>query len=225
MTSALVRSRLLAALEADLIGPFALGTPGTSPADAHASAEVLPMPPSRWYFTGFLAPQTQRAPEKDDLESHGGDFAAGSDSQAEDAGAQDPEPARPIRFPASMGLSVYLPCEPSSGPDSIEVELSYADYDPIEIAEDTEDKKKIGWKRVPHGPLRFAVPLDAKQLARGVPVPESVGLQIIGELRSTSMEGLGENARVLSLWVVNGRAAEEKEFDRAFVFQVRLALH
>src|SRR5687767_11173130 len=107
-----IRQRLLVALEADLIGPFALGVPGASAADAHASTEVLPMPPSRWYFTGFLAPQASRAPEKDDLESHGGDFAAGSESQAEDAGSPEPEPARPILFPASMGLSVYLPAAP-----------------------------------------------------------------------------------------------------------------
>src|SRR5262245_54999814 len=137
MNSVDVRARLLAALEADLIGPFSLGAPGVNRADADASAEILSMPPSRWYFTGFLAPEANRAPEKDDLESLGGDFAAGSESQAEDAGAEEPEPARPIRFPASMGLSVYLPPAPSSGPDSIDVELSYADYDPIEIAEDT----------------------------------------------------------------------------------------
>ena len=43
MSSADVRARLLSALEADFVGPFALGAPGTSRADAHASAEVLPM--------------------------------------------------------------------------------------------------------------------------------------------------------------------------------------
>jgi hypothetical protein len=143
MTPAEVRSHLLAALKADLVGPFALGTRGGSSGDAHASTEVLEMPPSRWYFTGFLAPQTRRAPEKDDLESHGGDFAAGAEPQADDADTADPEPARPIRFPASMGLSVYLPREPAGGPDSIDVELTYADYDPVPIAEDTEDKKKV----------------------------------------------------------------------------------
>ena len=86
-------------------------------------------------------------------------------------------------------------------------------------------RKKIGWKRVPHGPIRFPVVLDRKLLAAGVRVPESVGLRIVGELRLTSMEGLGDNARVLSLWVVNGRSAPERERDRSFVFQVRLALH
>src|SRR5215207_9766623 len=104
-----VRARLVAALEADLVGPFALGTPGTSYADAHAATEVLQMTPSRWYFTGFLTPDGQRAPDKEDLESHGGDLGAGSDTQSEDAGTTEPEAVRPIRFPASLGLSVYLP--------------------------------------------------------------------------------------------------------------------
>ena len=48
-----VRAALVAALEADLVGPF-------DPASGH---EVLPLPPSRWYLTGFLAPQFGRAPE------------------------------------------------------------------------------------------------------------------------------------------------------------------
>ena len=52
-----VRARLLAALEADLVGPFALGDPNVTAAEAHASSETLPIPPSRWYFTGFLAPR------------------------------------------------------------------------------------------------------------------------------------------------------------------------
>nr|WP_298724331.1 DISARM system helicase DrmA [uncultured Steroidobacter sp.] len=226
MKPADVRTNLLAALEADLIGPFALGQPRVTAEQVHASTEVLPMPPSRWYFTGFLAPQARRIPDKEDLESHGGELGAGSDSQAEDAGAAEPEPARPIRFPASMGLSVYLPPAPSSGEDVIDVELTYADYDPIDIAEDTEDKKRTGWKRVPRGPIRLSVPLDPKKLrSPGVVVPESVGLTIVGELRSTSMEGLGSDARVLSVWLVNDRQGEEQAPDELFVFQVRMKLH
>ncbi len=155
MKPADVRAHLLSALGADLIGPFQLGAPGTTFAEAHAQPEILPLPPSRWYFTGFLAPEHQRDPDKDDLDSHGGEFAAGSESQAEDAGTVEPEPARPIRFPASMGLSVYLP--PPNGAESIDVELSYADYEPIDIAEDTESHSSTGWERKPWGPKRFPV--------------------------------------------------------------------
>jgi hypothetical protein len=59
-----VRDRLLAGLSADLIGPFAVGTPGIDRAEAWRSDEVLTLPPSRWYLTGFLAPQGGRAPRR-----------------------------------------------------------------------------------------------------------------------------------------------------------------
>lgn len=42
-----VRDQLLSALERDLIGPL-------------QEDELLPLPPSRWYLTGFLAPQGDR---------------------------------------------------------------------------------------------------------------------------------------------------------------------
>jgi len=51
MTPEDVREHLMNALQADLVGPFLReGQPG-------AGEEVLPLPPSRWYLTGFLAPQ------------------------------------------------------------------------------------------------------------------------------------------------------------------------
>jgi hypothetical protein len=53
-----------------------------------------------------------------------------------------------------MGLSVYLPPASKAGADALEVEVSYADYDKVEVASDREDKKLNGWKRVPHGPVR-----------------------------------------------------------------------
>ena len=225
MTPLDVRARLLAALEADLVGPFALGVPGVDAAEAQRSDETLTLPPSRWYLTGFLAPTGARAPEADDLDSHGGELAAGSESQAEDAGGEEPEPKRKVQFPASLGLSVYLPPVSGRADDVLEVELSYANYDKVEVETDRDDKTRDGWKRVPHGPIRFPVPLDAAELGNGIPVPMSVGLKIVGELQETHMEGLPDRARVLSLFVVNDRAALEKERDLQYVFQVRLGLH
>ena len=218
-----VRSRLVAALEADLVGPFQAGIPGATPADVAASTETLTLPPSRWYLTGFLAPQGARAPEADDLDSNGGELAAGSESQAEDAGSEEPEAKRAVRFPASMGLSVYLPASRGAG-DSIEVEVTYADYAKVEVALDREDKKLNGWTRVPRGPIRFRVPLDEVVLKRGVVVPESSGLRIVGELQTTDIDALEAGARVLSLFLVNQREALEADRDLNYVFQVRLGL-
>ncbi len=212
-----IRQRLVEALEADLVGPF---VPDTHP---QGGQEVLPIAPSRWYLTGFLAPQGGRKPDEDDEDSVDGGLAAGSDVPAEDAGSEEPENKRPVRFPASMGLSVFLP--PGSG-DAIDVDVWYADYDKIELALEHTDKKRVGWKRVPHGPVRVRVPLDPKLLEHpdGVGVPGSRGLVLRGELRTTDMDGLDAGTRVLSLFLVNDRTPQERDRDVAFVFQVRMGL-
>ncbi|TKC96504.1 DISARM system helicase DrmA [Polyangium fumosum] len=217
MNETLVRKRLVEALEADLVGPFVPDT------HAQGGQEILPLAPSRWYLTGFLAPQGGRVPDAEDRDSTDDGLAAGSESSAEDAGQDEPEPKRPVRFPASMGLSVFLP--PGQG-DAVLVDVGYADYDKIEVAIDHTDKKKPGWKRVPHGPVRVAVPLDAALLQSkdGIPVPGSRGLVLRGELRTTEMEGLDPGTRMLSLFLVNERAGMERDRDTQFVFQVRMEL-
>jgi len=215
MTPTEVRSRLLEALEADLVGPF---VPDSHP---QGGQEVLPIAPSRYYLTGFLAPRGGSAPDVDDQDSVEDSLGAGSESQAEDAGNEEPEAKRPVRFPASMGMSVFLP--PGDG-DTIEASVYFADYDKIELALDHADKKVTGWKRVPHGPVKVTVPLDPKALEKGVSKPELMGLVLKGELRTTDMDGLEKGTRVLSLFVVNERTPEEVDRDRKFVFQVKLEL-
>jgi len=215
-----VRARLVEALEADLIGPFV--------PDSHAQGgqEVLEIAPSRWYLTGFLSPQGGRVPDADDRDSTDDSLAAGSESQAEDTGVEEPPPKRPVRFPASLGLSVFLP--PVAAPaavDSIDVDVWWADYDRIEVALDHKDKRVIGWKRVPFGPTRVLVPLDPKKLANGVPIALSRGLLLKGELRTTQMDGLRPGTRVLSLFLVNDRTVLERDRDLSFAFQVRIELH
>src|SRR5687767_14748013 len=101
MTST-IRSALLAALQADLIGPF--DPSGSTP-------EVLPLPPSRWYLTGFLAPLGDRETHDPTADDEGG---AGSSEDDDDADAQEPEPKQKKRYPASMGLSVLLPAKAGS---------------------------------------------------------------------------------------------------------------
>jgi hypothetical protein len=51
-------------------------------------------------LTGFLAPEDGHVPDAEDRDSTDGDLAAGSESSAEDAGSEEPEPKRPVRFPA-----------------------------------------------------------------------------------------------------------------------------
>ena len=217
MDSLEIRRRLVEALEADLIGPFV--------PDAEAQEqETLPIAPSRWYLTGFLAPQGNRTPDADDQDSVNDELGAGSDKQEEDAGTDEgQEPKRPVRFPASMGLSVFLPPGHS---DAIDVDVWYADYDKVEVTIEQKETTRVGWKRVPHGPVRVSVPLDEKvlQARAGIPVGGSRGLILRGELRTTDMEGLEPGTRVLSLFLINDRPAQERDRDEQFVFQVRMAL-
>lgn len=217
MNEADVRQHLVSALEADLIGPF---VPDSHP---QGGQEILPLAPSRWYLTGFLAPQGAREPDEDDRDSTDDGFAAGSESTSEDAGHEDPEAKRPVRFPASMGLSVFLP--PGEN-DSLLVHVWYADYDKIQIAIDRDDKKKIGWKRIPYGCITVTVPLDAAKLQHkdGIAVPGSRGLILRGELQTTEMDGLPTGTRVLSLFLVNDRGRLERDRDLQFAFQVRMEL-
>jgi len=214
MTAQDVRARLLAALEADLVGPF-----------DESGEELLPLPPSRWYLTGFLAPQFGAAPEADDPDVED-ELAAGGESQADDAGNLDPEPKRRQHFPASLGLSVVLPpADTRDADDHVEVELTFADYAKELLDVDDGKRKRSAWRRLPSGPHHVAVPLRREKLEseKGIAVG-STGLRLRGELRDTDIEGLPAGARMLSLFVINGRAPLERDRDVNFVFQVCMTL-
>lgn len=210
-----IRKKLVEALEADLIGPF---TPQEGPM---GSEEILPVAPSRWYLTGFLAPRDGNAPDEADADSQNDTLGAGDESQAEDAGDEERPAKRRIFFPASMGLSVFL--RPGAE-DTLTVRIRYADYEKIELPEETTDKLVVGWKRKPRGPIEIPLPLDREALSKGIPVPDSGGLLLQGELRETSMDGLPKDTRVLSLFLVNARPPLLQDRDLSFAFQVQMEL-
>ncbi len=66
-----VREHLIAALHADLVGPF---LPATE--DGEEAEEVLKLSPSRWYLTGFLAPPAEASSKpRTAAKTHGGSLA------------------------------------------------------------------------------------------------------------------------------------------------------
>ena len=215
-TGAAVRSHLIDALRADIVGPFA-------GADQHDAAEVLPLPPSRWYLGGFLAPESGRMvddPNQDDEEG------AGDDEASEDAGFEEPAPKQRKVFPASIGLAVLLP--PGDG-DHILARLRWAEYTRDEIeapptAEGRKRKRKV-WTRHPRGPIDTPVPLDAAALEKGIRVTDTDGIWLFGKLEPTEIRGLKQGTRALSLFVVNRRSTPEPgRADEGFLFQVSLEL-
>ncbi len=214
------REYLVRALEADLIGPYDLPT-GPDRCD-----ELLPLPPSRWYLTGFLAPMEAREVENEPLDDGA---AAGSDLDDEDAGSDDAGPKRRHLLPASLGLSVLLPARQEGSDDQVRVTLRWADY----LAEDHEDsdpttgesRQRRFWRRQPRLPLSLDLPLDRPQLARGIELPEAAGVWLQGRLEVAAAPGLAAGTRALSLFVVNRRGkGEQGRADERYMFQVSLEL-
>jgi hypothetical protein len=215
-TGEAVRDHLIAALRADIVGPFA-------GADAHDAPEVLDLPPSRWYLAGFLAPEGDRVisdPTADDEDG------AGDDRQAEDAGFEEPAPKQRKVFPASLGLSVLLP--PGEGGHLV-ARVRWAEYTVDELeadpAEEGRKRKRKVWTRHPRGPVEQRVPLDPIKLAAGLPLDTADGLWLVGQLGRADGPGLAPGTRALSLFIVNRRSVPDpRRADESFIFQVSLEL-
>jgi len=210
-----VRQHLIAALHADLVGPF-LPESGDGP----RSEEVLPLPPSRWYLCGFLAPEQGRAPEEQVEE---GELGEGDDDE-EATASQEPEPKKKSLLPASLGVSVFVP--DGDAKDVITARVSFADYELVEGGESGEEadgRRKHEWRRKPRSPVEVDVPIEPKVLAKGIPLPGFPELVLTGVAEEVVAPGLPKGVRALSLFLVNRRqpALRGRE-DEAYIFQVEL---
>ena len=202
-----IRSHVAQALEADLIGPF----------DPELREEVLHLPPSRFYLTGFLAPEDAR--EQDDPTAED-ELAAGDDDLEEETSGQEPEPKQRRRHPASMGLTVLVP----EGATEVLATVSYADYIAPEKKSEGSAQALKGWRRMEREPKEMRVQLSPDVVAQGQEVPGSDGIWVRGTLQPVA--GSGE-AQALSLFVVNQRSATggaDNAKDDSFIFQVKLRL-
>lgn len=199
-----VRSHLIDALEAELVGPFRK-QPGASVSDA---PEVLRIPPSRWYLTGFLVPRDQgeiQEPEEED-----DDLGAGDDEDDEESSKPDPTVKKVRRLPASMGLSVFVPPEVKQ----LTAHVCWADYQRIEVG----DRKQ--WSRV-FAQRTVPVPIDDAALRRGLEFLDGRGLRLEGRVEKTPT---GELA--VAVFLVNAREPVSTAVarDEAYAFQTHLAL-
>ncbi|RKH12633.1 helicase [Corallococcus sp. CA053C] len=200
-----VRSHLVDALEADLVGPFRK-TPGIPVSDA---PEVLRTPPSRWYLTGFLVPLEQGEID-DDPDEEDDDLGAGNDVDDEESSKPDPTVKKVRRLPASMGLSVFIP----SGTKQLTAHVSWADYQRIEVGE------RKHWSRA-FAQRTVTVPMDDEALRIGVDLPDSRGLRLEGRVEKTPDGDLA-----VAVFLVNARTAATTSVarDEAYAFQTHLAL-
>lgn len=206
----MARESIVAALEADLVGPF-------YPPDYEGSTEeVLWLAPSRWYLTGFLAPERGR--EVDDPTADEDDATLLDDPEEQQG--PEPEPKQKHRFPASMGMSVLLP--PGKPSDEITVRVTFAEYVP-ELAEIEEGKRRrTAWRRSPQAPEPLTIALNDPKLATGIAIAPLI--HIVGKMEPADAPGLAAGTRALSIFVVNRREPLDKKSDEHFIFQVRMEL-
>jgi hypothetical protein len=221
------RKHLLAALQADLIGPY----------DPETGDEVLALPPLRWYLTGFLVPEGMaHAPDAisgdadEELES-------GDDEDADVEGRVDPGSKQQPILPSSVGLSVLLPARASAdaGPDQVEVEVSWGEYllrsTSEEITTLCRARGMNADKYLPNGQRkqpaelwerarvpRRPVVLDLGKAQAGKlvrePVPGAPGIVLeyrvetitAADARILRIGEDGHGARALSVFLVNARA-------------------
>ncbi len=208
-----IRASLVAALQADLVGPFDPANP----------SEELTLAPSRWYLTGFLAPKNDRDPKSPDADDG---FGTGTGDDDDDEPAVEQEPKQKNNFPASLGMSVLLPAKKKDG-ESIKVTVSFAEYtkEDVEVAGGDRRKKRNVWRRAAQ-PLRAVeLALDSATIEKGCSLPDTPGIRVCGKLETADAPGLAAGTRALSLFVVNERTPGEKgRQDEQFVFQVSMSL-
>ena len=242
LSAAQVRGEIAKALPLDLVGP----TPG------HAlENETLPDPPSRFYLTGFLAPQGASEDDKSDPTSQEEIDVGGGGGAGEDEETPEKPTARRAFFPSSIGVSVLVPARASS----LTCTVTWGDYSPERVAKEakqgrsakdsappppaendsdgaTGTKGREVWRRTPRS---ATVRIDLSKARDTVPVPNSESPQggsLNVFVRSRPLPPKAqklarEAARVVSVFLVNERAPdmEPGKKDRAFAFQAHLALH
>ena len=226
-TSAQIRQQLVEALELDLIGP--------GPDHLARSHERLPQPPSIWYTTGFLVPNTFQEeagrPQEGDIPSYADQ--AGEDPSNEAAirqeeregdddatGSQEESSSKRNWFPSSAGLSLIV--ERGS---QIEVAVSWGDYEPPEKGSD--DKS---WNRRPKRESQTLV-IDKLGPSNDIPLESNLEGLCLRWIARRAPRRLGYPADQLSVsvFLLNKRAQsggkQIRYRDPVSAFQVQLRLH
>jgi hypothetical protein len=226
-TSAQIRQQLVEALRLDLIGP------GWD--DVARRHERLPQPPSIWYTTGFLVPNTfqeeaGRPPEGDAPsyadqagEEPSNDASIRQEEREGDddaTGSQEESSSKRNWFPSSAGLSLIV--EQGS---QIEVTVTWGDYEPPEKGSD--DKC---WTRTPKREVR-SLTIDRRGPSPDIPLepnPEGLCLRWIAR-RAPRKLGYPADQFSVSVFLLNKRAqsgGKQIRFrDPVSAFQVQLQLH
>jgi hypothetical protein len=224
-TSAEVRTRLIEALQLDLVGPTA--------DDIDHAEEILPQAPSLWYLTGFLVPYEASFQQRSDDTGDDELDQLSRTGTGDDEAVPEAASARKAFFPSSMGLSFLVP----QNTTELDVTVQWGDYCPVPVDEEEEKKAETGlqsrtskpWQRTPRQ-VELKVPLrlssNGKEGIHKFDIPDSGGLQLVLTSRSVlSPNCLPKGTRSIALFLVNSRRpAVDAERDTGYIFQAKLTV-
>lgn len=209
-TSLEARSRLVEALQVELVGP----------SSGHRfSHERIPpwYRPTTWYLTGFLVP-TDTPPEHRSDDDEEDDFAdLDTDGSNPEESVEERRAAKRGYFPSSMGLSFLLPPEARE----LTITVRWGDYKKEDSTE--EEGPTSYWQRYPREE-HITVP-TGKATHRKL-VPDSAGLIIHVVEREVAagdyQDFLPAGVRSVSVFLVNERSPREEAPDESFAFQAEI---
>lgn len=224
-TSAAVRTRLMDALQLDLVGPI--------PEDETHAHEVLPQAPSMWYLTGFLVPYEASVQQRSDDAGDDELDQLSRTSAGDDETTPEAASSRKALFPSSMGLSFLV----APNTTELQVTAQWGNYFPVVEAEDQETKIETGlqtftsrsWKRIPKS-SELTIPLPQAKKGKIAnqphPVPDSQGLELVVISRSVhASNGLPTGSRSVALFIVNNRRPmPDRDRDMGYIFQAHLTV-
>ncbi len=221
-----VRSKLIKALQLDLVGP-------TSD-DSQYQQESLTQSPTSWYLTGFLAPIKAPADFRSDETANEEIDQGGKNSAGDDEATPEKTAARKGFFPVSIGLSFLLPQEATT----FEVTIEWGDYIPEPIIEENQEQTKPKsqksspkkWQRLPQK-QKQSITLDNQPQQNihsktVIDLPDTGGLQLVITNRAVNYYHLvPTGTRSVSLFLVNNRTPDfNLERDQSFIFQASLTI-
>jgi len=210
-TSLEARSRLVEALQLELVGPH--------PGHPFAHERIPPWyRPTTWYLTGFLVP-TDTPPEQRADDDEEDDFAdLDTDSSNPEESVEERRAAKRGYFPSSMGLSFLLP------PDAAElnVVVRWGDYKK-EVSTEEEEGPTNYWQRYPREEL-ITIPTGKEVQRKRVPDSDGLVVHVVERLVENGdyQNALASGVRSVSVFLVNERTPQEESADERFAFQAEI---
>ena len=200
-----VRQEIIDAVKMDLMGP-------------REEAEVLTENPRSAYIIGMLAPQTRLDGDTTSNNEQEVDFDIEYDDSADYTAGEDDdnEPISHSNFkiPSSIGISFYV----ESSVSSINIDVSWADYDKSVESKMTKDDKEKKTYRYTRLPIAETIVVRFGDFAKGNDYQLANDSNVVLHVTRIALKN---GYSFVTAYVVNKRTTPDSEIE-SFMFQVNI---